>query len=59
VFGLGRDDKGISTLDTDGVSLAAIQGLFEELKARDEEIKALKDQMRDIQERLKHLPPAP
>jgi len=34
-FGLGDDDKGISTLDSDGVMYAAIQGLVEELKERD------------------------
>ena len=35
-FGLGQDDKSISTLDTDGVMYAAIQGLVEELKERDQ-----------------------
>jgi hypothetical protein len=58
VFGLGRDNKGISTLDTDGVTLAAIQGLLEELKERDTEIRLLKGQVREIQERLQHMPPA-
>ena len=32
-FGLGDDDKRINTLDTDGVTLAAIQGLYQELQA--------------------------
>jgi hypothetical protein len=31
-FGLGDDDRRISTQDLDGVALAAIQGLYEELK---------------------------
>jgi hypothetical protein len=31
-FGLGDDDKRINTLDTDGVTLAAIQGLYQELQ---------------------------
>ena len=35
-FGLGDDDKSITTLDTDGVMYAAIQGLVEELKERDQ-----------------------
>ena len=35
-FGLGQDDKSISTLDSDGVMYAAIQGLVEELKERDQ-----------------------
>ena len=31
-FNLGDDDKRINTLDTDGVTLAAIQGLYQELQ---------------------------
>jgi hypothetical protein len=34
-FGLGDDDKSITTLDTDGVLLASVQGLVEELHERD------------------------
>jgi hypothetical protein len=34
-FGLGSDDKHISTLDTDGVTLSAIKGLVEELHEQD------------------------
>jgi len=41
-FGLGSDDKTISTLDSDGVMYAAIQGLVEELKVRDKTIEELK-----------------
>jgi hypothetical protein len=41
-FGLGQDDKTITTADTDGVMYAAIQGLVEELKDRDREIEELK-----------------
>jgi len=37
-FGLGSDDKSISTLDSDGVMYAAIQGLVEELKERDQQM---------------------
>jgi hypothetical protein len=33
-FGLGFDDKHISTLDTDGVALSALKGLIEELRER-------------------------
>jgi len=69
VFGLGDDDKGISTLDSDGVMYAAIQGLVEELKERDEEIAelkaksaevdSLKKKLEMVEERLNSLPPAP
>jgi hypothetical protein len=64
VFGLGEDDKGIGTLDSDGVMYAAIQGLFEELKERDAKIEQLEAQnaevqteLRAIREQLSNLPP--
>jgi hypothetical protein len=34
-FGLGSDDKGISTVDADGVALAAIQGLNQKVEERE------------------------
>lgn len=40
-FGLGEDPLGINTIDADGVALAAIQGLAEELEERDAEIASL------------------
>jgi hypothetical protein len=65
-FGLGSDDKTISTLDSDGVMYAAIQGLVEELKVRDKTIGELKAQneqlsrkIESIDQRLNSLPPAP
>jgi hypothetical protein len=67
-FGLGYDDKSISTLDSDGVMYAAIQGLVAELKDRDAkigeleaksaEIDALKAKMEAMEECLNSLPPA-
>jgi hypothetical protein len=39
----GRDDKSITTLEFDGVELAAIQGLNQKLKEKDAEIKSLKE----------------
>jgi hypothetical protein len=41
-FHLGDNDKGINTLDADGVTFAAIQGLVEELKERDRLLEDLK-----------------
>lgn len=68
-FGLGSDNKTISTLDSDGVMYAAIQGLVEELKLRDKEIEelkiksaqvdVLKKQLEAFEARLDALPPAP
>ena len=64
-FGLGSSDKTISTLDSDGVMYAAIQGLVEELKDRDAKIgeleasgAGLKAKMEAMEERLNSLPPA-
>jgi hypothetical protein len=48
-FGLGDDEKTITTVDADGVALAAIQGLNAKLEAklaaRDSEIRALRDEV--------------
>jgi len=64
-FGLGADDKGIGTLDADGVLFSAVKGLLEELKSRDERIGALekrnadlRSEIDEIARRLNQLPPA-
>ncbi len=54
-FALGEDDKHISTVDADGVALAAIQGLHEMLREKDAEITAIKKQNANLQERLSAL----
>ncbi len=41
-FHVGEDDTHISTVDADGVALAAIQGLYQLLREKDAEISALK-----------------
>ena len=41
-FGLGHDDRYITTVDAEGVALAAIQGLYELVLAQQREIEALK-----------------
>jgi trimeric autotransporter adhesin len=55
-FGLGTDDKHIATVDADGVALAAIQGLNqkleEQLRAKDTELKALKQRLDALEQRL-------
>ncbi len=58
-FGLGADDKTINSMDADGVTLAAIQGLVEELKERDAEIAEMRAELREVRQRLNSLPPAP
>ncbi len=60
-FGLGFDDKHISTLDTDGVTLAAIKGLVQEIENQDQvldereaQIDRLEDSLRQLREQLSH-----
>jgi hypothetical protein len=42
-FGLGSDDRSISTLDSSGVALAAIQALYEEVQELRKRLAALED----------------
>jgi len=58
-FGLGDDDKSISTIDLDGVSLVAIQGLYKLNQEHTQTIEALQaentglhDQMEDLNVRV-------
>jgi hypothetical protein len=47
-FGLGVDDKNITTSDVSGVALAAIQGLYQLLQERDGEIARLKSNEQEL-----------
>jgi hypothetical protein len=51
-FGVGEDDKHISTIDPDGVALAAIQGLNEELRDRDAKISAQQEELKEQKTKL-------
>jgi hypothetical protein len=44
----GRDDKSITTLEFDGVELAAIQGLNQKLNEKDAEIQDLKQSLAEL-----------
>lgn len=65
-FGLGHDDKHISTLDADGVALSALKGLTEQLRARqersaaqDKRLAELEAALRSLRDELRsHLPPS-
>ena len=48
-FGLGNDDKTLSTIDLDGVALAAIQGLYEVVQEQDKRIIHLESQVSELQ----------
>ena len=48
----GRDDKGISTLEFDGVELAAIQGLYQELRDEKARNDALERRVKELESRI-------
>jgi hypothetical protein len=48
-FGLGYDDKTITLVDTEGIALAAIQGLYAELKERDATIAELRERVTQVE----------
>ena len=50
----GRDDKSISTLEFDGVELAAIQGLNQKLEERDAHIKELEQRLEKLERLMNH-----
>ncbi len=54
-FGVGEDDRHISTSDADGVALAAIQGLHHLVKEQEGEIESLKKTVADLREMVKVL----
>jgi uncharacterized coiled-coil protein SlyX len=51
-FALGRDEKHITSVDADGVALAAIQGLNEVVREQREAIEKLESRNRELEERL-------
>ncbi len=54
-FGVGEDDKHISTVDADGVALAAIQGLYAQVQELKAENAALQAQVDDLAARVEAL----
>jgi trimeric autotransporter adhesin len=51
-FGLGDDEKSISTVDASGVAFAAIQGLHGMVAEKDREIAALRARLKAIEQKL-------
>jgi hypothetical protein len=51
-FGLGESETGISTVDADGVALAAIQGLYQLSQEQAARIQALEGENANLRERL-------
>lgn len=60
-FSLGRDDKHITSVDADGVALAAIQGLNEKLEEKlaekAKEVEELKQSLGELRELVDRLTP--
>jgi hypothetical protein len=54
-FGLGEDDKHISTVDADGVSLAAIQALYRLTLEKDKKIDQLSRDLEALQAEVAEL----
>jgi len=54
-FALGSDDKHIATVDADGVALAAIQALYQELVRCDVRVKAKEARLTRLEEQLHRL----
>ena len=48
-FGLGADDQHISTVDADGVALAAIQGVYELVRDQAAQIAALEARLSPLE----------
>ena len=58
-FPISEDDKKINTAHLHGVTLAAIQGLGEQIKLRDAAIDELKAELHALREEVRsNLPPA-
>jgi hypothetical protein len=51
-FGLGESDTAISTVDADGVALAAIQGLYQLSQEQDAQIGAQQKRIDDLEARV-------
>lgn len=51
----GRDDKSISTLEFDGVEMAAIQGLNQKLRQKDAEIQQLQQSVAELKQMVSQL----
>ncbi len=54
-FGMGEDERHISTVDADGVSLAAIQALYVAFKENQQQLQAKNLEIAEIAGRLKRL----
>jgi hypothetical protein len=54
-FGLGEDDRYISTVDAEGVALAAIQALYHLSQEKDRKIEQLTQEVKELQTKMARL----
>lgn len=54
-FDVGRSDGSISTIDADGVALAAIQGLYQLVREKNDEITDLKQRLAELEKSMEQL----
>jgi hypothetical protein len=52
-FGVGMDDRHISTVDADGVALAAIQGLYQQNQELTQEVRTLRTELQQLKRTVK------
>ncbi len=58
-FGIGESNLGITATDADGVALAAIQGLYQIVKEKNQKISDLERRLADLESKLNSHPSAP
>ena len=51
-FGVGADDKSISTIDPSGIALAAIKELYSQLKSKDKEMDELRSELAKLKKEM-------
>ena len=51
-FGLGEDDKHISTVDAVGVALAGVQALYRMVREKNAQVERLTEQVRQLQSEM-------
>jgi hypothetical protein len=48
-FGVGKDNKHLNPTDTAGITMAAIQGLYQQIQEKDREIEILKARLAQLE----------
>lgn len=54
-FGVGEDDRHITTIDADGVALAAIQALYRTNREQEAQLRELKGELKELQNLIQKL----